>query len=433
MATFASMNQDELRAVVEERPKNSRARARLACLIAEQCTHNDQNASTSLVEAQKFAQEAIETAPHQPYGYAALSSIHPDFGERMKLIQQAVDLSADPRHRVAKIGLLLRLLCEPLAEESGRVNGTIGKASKEHPSRRDLNDQEAGLYASIEDCLEEVWSKHNELTPSQIEFLALRDYKLGTFFRKRDPASLHQPRSMHHFQRAASKLPDNHTNKSLSQFWLATLSSQSSKNTRRCPAEYVVGLYSTFAERFDDLLVEKLDYRTPTLLRRLLEDTVEVAPGKWRRALDLGCGTGLSGLAFRDCVQYLHGIDLSPQMIEQARKRECYDSFIVGDVETGGWDEISDGFSLVLACDVFVYLGDLKPVFDRVSRRLFQEGIFVFSTELLADKDTAPNGDTYLLHSCGRFAHRYVLFVQTDEQVVGTSTLTSSPPQSMVH
>ena len=41
--------------------------------------------------------------------------------------------------------------------------------------------------------------------------------------------------------------------------------------------------------------------------------------------LDLGCGTGLAGEAFRPHVDWLEGVDLSPGMIAQARKKTIYD------------------------------------------------------------------------------------------------------------
>ena len=36
---------------------------------------------------------------------------------------------------------------------------------------------------------------------------------------------------------------------------------------------------------------------------------------------------------------------------------------------------------LVVACDVFIYLGDLAPVFAATSRVLVQDGVFAFTVE----------------------------------------------------
>ncbi len=72
--------------------------------------------------------------------------------------------------------------------------------------------------------------------------------------------------------------------------------------------------------------------RAPQILRELFD---LVMPGRERLTiLDLGCGTGLAGVAFKDVAALLDGVDLSPEMIEKARARKLYDNLIVGDIET---------------------------------------------------------------------------------------------------
>jgi predicted TPR repeat methyltransferase len=162
----------------------------------------------------------------------------------------------------------------------------------------------------------------------------------------------------------------------------------------------------------------------PDMLRTLVDSTV--GPRTYQSALDLGCGTGLSGLAFRSCVSAcLRGADLSPEMVDTARQTRpgCYDELVVGDVlsqstyeaanrnDTDGDDHGSHRASrwdLIYACDVFVYLGDLSPVFAMVSKHLGDDdGVFAFSTELLPNDsdDEATEGPPYKLQSTGRFAH----------------------------
>jgi predicted TPR repeat methyltransferase len=51
-------------------------------------------------------------------------------------------------------------------------------------------------------------------------------------------------------------------------------------------------------------------------------DAIERVAGRPLRIgsmLDLGCGTGLAGAAFRPQVDWLVGVDLSPGMIAEAR------------------------------------------------------------------------------------------------------------------
>ena len=64
----------------------------------------------------------------------------------------------------------------------------------------------------------------------------------------------------------------------------------------------------------------QLAYAAPQILRELAD---LVMPGRERLAiLDLGCGTGLAGAAFKPLAARLDGIDLSPAMIAKARARQ---------------------------------------------------------------------------------------------------------------
>jgi len=203
-----------------------------------------------------------------------------------------------------------------------------------------------------------------------------------------------------------------------------------------CPEDYILSLYSSFAPKFDDLLVNKLQYQTPTLLRKLVNSTVSTTTASsmvWSNlCIDLGCGTGLSGLAFKSCTKYMVGTDLSPDMIDVARERrsDCYNDFDVVSVEDAFpmvmkkiqnqqhspcssssyyGDTVSKIVDLVIACDVFVYLGNLQPIFESVHKYLTPDtGRFAFSTERLdtAKGEKDEEGRGYVLLPTARFAHK---------------------------
>src|SRR5437764_2274707 len=90
---------------------------------------------------------------------------------------------------------------------------------------------------------------------------------------------------------------------------------------------YVRTLFDQYAPRFDRALAD-LNYSAPAMLR----DTVTQHGTRFGSMLDLGCGTGLAGATFRPHVDWLVGIDLSPKMIEQARKKDLYDRLTVADI-----------------------------------------------------------------------------------------------------
>jgi predicted TPR repeat methyltransferase len=173
--------------------------------------------------------------------------------------------------------------------------------------------------------------------------------------------------------------------------------------TQSPPTDYVRDLFDQFSDSFDESLQEKLDYRVPALLRELFcEQSGDL---EIERCLDLGCGTGLGGEAFRPFCRELVGMDLSAKMVEQARHKGIYESLHVAELleflRAG-----EDAFDLLLAADVLAYLGDLEPVMSASATRATERGLFCFSTE-------HSTQDGWQLQSTGRFAHNpdYVLRV----------------------
>jgi predicted TPR repeat methyltransferase len=168
------------------------------------------------------------------------------------------------------------------------------------------------------------------------------------------------------------------------------------------PESYVRKLFDDYAHRFDNALVKNLGYRTPQHVSRLLHARAADTGGDLS-VLDLGCGTGLVGPLVRDLCTRLVGVDLSPKMIEMARRKGVYDELIVGDVLEPMKD--ADGhYDAIVSADVFVYIGNLERVFRSAWKALRSGGVFIFSTEL------EEAGDGFVLRSSGRFGHtdRYI-------------------------
>jgi predicted TPR repeat methyltransferase len=365
-----------LRRILAEKPKNARAMAQLACVLAERAKLHSQaqkplsssSCDTKLwmMEAFECAERAVEMAPHKPFGYAALSVIDTDFDRRMKALGQAIEClsnnsSNNDQHVIALAGLLVRQLVEPREEQAKQIRaGKVTVGNKvQHPSQRSLDTDEESVYKRIHECLDLIWNARTTcISAKEREFIALREYRLGLLFRKQEPLTVSRARSAAWFQAAAQHLPEGHSYGALAHFWLATLQSATTSITQR-PADYVVGLNATFATRFDDLLVTKLSYQTPTVLRQLLHTAIQLPNRTYRTAADLGCGTGLSGAAFCSCVTHCFtGVDLSPAMLAEANQRGCYDRLQHGDV-TAILSSNDSCYDLVLACDVFCYIGDL--------------------------------------------------------------------------
>ena len=143
---------------------------------------------------------------------------------------------------------------------------------------------------------------------------------------------------------------------------------------------YVRRLFDQHAPEFDQALVERLDYVGPDLLLKAVRAHAK-APLRLGSVLDLGCGTGLGGAAFRPFCDWLIGVDISPGMVEQARTKGLYDRLAVADLLEFLAGEAGAQNHLVLAADVFVYCSDIASIAAGVTNVLAPGGLFAFSVE----------------------------------------------------
>jgi predicted TPR repeat methyltransferase len=165
-------------------------------------------------------------------------------------------------------------------------------------------------------------------------------------------------------------------------------------------AAYVRQLFDDYAIRFDRHLVKSLHYRAPELLHDAVRRTCSkrLAPFRFTDALDLGCGTGLAGEAFRAECGRLAGIDLSPEIVRRAQAKRVYDELAVGEIAAWLGTREAASADLVLAADVFVYIADLGPVFAQAARVLRRSGLFAFTVQAHAGEGVALGEDARYVH-----------------------------------
>ena len=173
------------------------------------------------------------------------------------------------------------------------------------------------------------------------------------------------------------------------------ISAHNGITTTSAPREYVESLFDNYATKFDNSLVNKLEYKTPKILADVILDQ---SPNKsLGSVLDLGCGTGLVGVEIRTFSDKLIGVDLSNSMIEQANLKKVYDKLVHRDII----DYLSDtelNYDYFISADVFVYMGDLTEVFRLIKSKNDRPGILSFSTE-------HTEKDGYHLQTTGRYTH----------------------------
>jgi predicted TPR repeat methyltransferase len=169
---------------------------------------------------------------------------------------------------------------------------------------------------------------------------------------------------------------------------------------RAMSSAYVQTLFDQYAPRFDGAL-EALAYRGPQLL---LDAVTRARPGaRFAAALDLGCGTGLAGAAFRPRVAHLTGVDLSPGMIARCRAKGIYDRLETRELAAHLVAERTahQRYDLVIAADVFAYLYDLAPVVQVVAGVLCPGGIVAFTVETCEEDGVALSEKLRYRHGAG--------------------------------
>lgn len=228
-----------------------------------------------------------------------------------------------------------------------------------------------------------------------------------------------------------------------------------SQGKDRASNEFVSALFDDFADTFDEKL-GALGYKVPHLIGEAAYDLLQMSPNKdmFDSLLDAGCGTGLVGRFVRPlCQGPLVGVDLSKKMLELASqctltkgcglkddgtteedaddergKISLYDKLVALDLETASIDELAlglpddnlenDGFDLIVAADVLVYLGDLQKVLNNFAELSKgdenQSSFLVFSCERIEEEDAPQTG--WKLQSSGRYAHSRSYVERTAEE-----------------
>ncbi len=163
------------------------------------------------------------------------------------------------------------------------------------------------------------------------------------------------------------------------------------------PPAYVRLLFDQYAPKFESALVDDLGYCGPALLFNAARAVVR-KPAFFKRAIDLGCGTGLAARAFAKEVDEFVGIDLSPRMIERARATGLYAELEVAEMLQGLSSKPDAGADLILAADAMVYVSDLAPLLRQAARVLAAGGLLAFTAE-------THGGEGVILGGGLRYAH----------------------------
>lgn len=237
----------------------------------------------------------------------------------------------------------------------------------------------SGEYASAIDILDQQLLLHPQTT-------ALLSARLSAFF-----ATRQMEKALADAQALVALEPDNQE----FQFYLSFALGESPS---AMPESLMGQLFGDYASKFDQQLVVQLGYTLPRDVALMIHAW---HPDKKVDVLDLGCGTGLLGACLGPMEGVLVGVDLSLEMINQARRHQVYTRFHQVNLIDALRATPADQYHVITALDVLIYIGDLEPVMPAAFQVLLPGGRFVFSCELGAD-----DSKDFTLHNTMRFTHR---------------------------
>jgi len=163
------------------------------------------------------------------------------------------------------------------------------------------------------------------------------------------------------------------------------------------PNDLTAALFDEYSARFDKHLAGALKYRVP---KRVAEIVRARCPGLAIDVLDLGCGTGLTGVYLGGVGGALVGVDLSAGMLERAGRHSIYSRLCHGDLRDELRESAAESYDAVIANDVFIYVGDVSEVIPAAFGVLRSDGALIFSCETAVDEE----GD-FVLRASKRYAH----------------------------
>jgi predicted TPR repeat methyltransferase len=174
------------------------------------------------------------------------------------------------------------------------------------------------------------------------------------------------------------------------------INSLTGHTSKEPPKEYVKNLFDDYAEKFNESLVGGLQYNLPFIIKDLIT-SLNDKKFKYDKTIDLGCGTGLSGRGLSEISNNLTGIDISENMISEAKKLHFYDNLVVEDI-VEFLDSSHNQYDLFVALDVLIYIGDAELFIKSIIKCCKPNSLVVFSIEVQKEKG-------YSLLRSSRYAH----------------------------
>ena len=339
----------------------------------------DRHQAGRLQEAELLYQKILSAAPNAGIIHSNLGMIYFDLDKLDKSVdhyQKAAQLQPEDSNILFNLGLTLKKM------------GRFTEAEASYRQGLAINPDDADFHYNLGTTLQAM-DREDE---------AIRSYQRATEIQPEHGPAHNNLAFLCHKQGRTDqailsyqRLLEIDHNSTSARHMLASLTGET---TAAAPDSYIRDVFNNYSDNYDNSLVNELGYETPNLLREMVLTSEHKK--RFKNGLDMGCGTGLSGSAFQDLTKRLTGLDLSPAMLALAKKKNIYATLV--ETEIVDYLKTTDKlFDFFLATDVFVYLGDLSPVFRAIGNCCLKHACFAFSTE--------ETGNGYKLKSSGRYGH----------------------------
>jgi predicted TPR repeat methyltransferase len=164
------------------------------------------------------------------------------------------------------------------------------------------------------------------------------------------------------------------------------------------PVSVFKEIFDSSADLYDQHMVRSLRYQLP---KQIAQRIIERYPDLKLNLLDLGCGTGLLGVCLGRINGALVGVDVSTPMIEQAARHQLYDRFHTVNLLDALAETPDSLYQVIAACDVFIYVGELRQAIANAHRILVAGGHLMFSCETALETEA-----DLVLRPSMRYAHK---------------------------
>lgn len=158
--------------------------------------------------------------------------------------------------------------------------------------------------------------------------------------------------------------------------------------------EYAQNLFNNYALYYEQHMQGQLQYTIPQHIGRIIH---QLKLTQVNETLDLGCGTGLTGIVLRELSKHLTGVDIAAKMLAHAKEKEIYDHLVESEL-IDFLKSNKQQYDLIVAADVLPYFSDLDSLFQLINQHLNSQGYFILTTEI---SEIIP----WKLETSARFSH----------------------------